>query len=684
MKADAAMPQPTTAPAGSIALSVIPSRNVALCGVKQTVRALVQITTPPAPADQPRPRLHVACVLDKSGSMAGAKLKMAKRAVRKLIKHLSPPDQLHFVTYDSNVQTVFENGDLSPNGKLDLVAKVKSVGAGTCTNLAGGLERGVGALNASAATAAAAGQPPPDVKRVFLFSDGLVNAGEQDHARILAAVGRYVAQGVTVSTFGIGADFDEKLMTGIATRGKGDYAFLETPESIAPLVSKSVHSLLLLAGSEATLQVAGVNGAVLSKVYHEDEDDSEDAPTGTLLGGVAIGDLHAENVKSILVELEVAPPGALGAGGAPPAPQAVCEVVLAYAKPAGGGAPGGAAERVTVRATLVMAFTSDRDALGEENGEVAAAHMVQMAAALDNDVMDLVSRGQVEEAITMKERNLDTMTTLVAQLEHDPAHMDGSSARMLSRCVQRQRGTVENMRRNKDSRTVSMDMRSEQRIQRRMSMCAYASGCDSDDGGYSDDGICDGDGLFAARAAPPLQPQQQQQQPQRQRRRLSSDSDSSDDAVNDGDSYALPRGRGATSPVGNVQARRRLPSSVPCSSIPRARPRRQLLGPSPGPIRPRHCRAAPAAAAWRTARAQARPRRTRAPRHRQRPPNRTRQATRKRLGCSVGSRVDSSATGSAIKQRERLASSSSTPAAIKCLPCLFRRIYFPVFDPELN
>ena len=127
-------------------------------------------------------------------------------------------------------------------------AQVKHVHAGSATNLAEGMKRGVDALNASAAIAATAGEPAPDVKRVFLFSDGLVNAGEQSHERILAAVDQYVAQGVTLSTFGIGADFDEQLMTSIAVRGKGDYEFLEKTETMTSLVSKSVHSLLLLAG----------------------------------------------------------------------------------------------------------------------------------------------------------------------------------------------------------------------------------------------------------------------------------------------------------------------------------------------------------------------------------------------------------------------------------------------------
>ena len=66
MKTSTAQLSASTVP-GVVALTAIPGLHVALCGVKQTVRALVQIKTPPPREDHPRPRLHVAVVLDKSG-----------------------------------------------------------------------------------------------------------------------------------------------------------------------------------------------------------------------------------------------------------------------------------------------------------------------------------------------------------------------------------------------------------------------------------------------------------------------------------------------------------------------------------------------------------------------------------------------------------------------------------------
>jgi len=71
----------------------------ALRGVDNVSACLVQIRTGDAPARSTLAPLRVAAVIDRSGSMQGSKIVNARRAVRKLIKHLSPRDTLHFVTY---------------------------------------------------------------------------------------------------------------------------------------------------------------------------------------------------------------------------------------------------------------------------------------------------------------------------------------------------------------------------------------------------------------------------------------------------------------------------------------------------------------------------------------------------------------------------------------------------------
>ena len=81
---------------------------------------------------------------------------------------------------------MFKDGDLSEAGKLGLVAAVKKVRYGTATNLHGGLEEGVRLLRGDGKEGGGGGGGPggKTIKRVFLFSDGVVNEGITDPSEV--------------------------------------------------------------------------------------------------------------------------------------------------------------------------------------------------------------------------------------------------------------------------------------------------------------------------------------------------------------------------------------------------------------------------------------------------------------------------------------------------------------------
>jgi Ca-activated chloride channel homolog len=191
----------------------------------------------------------MACVLDISGSMSGDKLKFAKRAVCKVIKHLSPQDTFHFVTYSTHVNVVFQNGNLSD--KPTLKAGVRQLNAVGSTNICDALTIATGLINST---------PIPEnaLKRLFLFSDGDANAGSITNAEGLSQLAKSLHEnsGVTISTFGLGRDYNEAVMSGIAKASSGDYFFIESAQAIPVTMSKSVHGMLNVYGTNASLTVS--------------------------------------------------------------------------------------------------------------------------------------------------------------------------------------------------------------------------------------------------------------------------------------------------------------------------------------------------------------------------------------------------------------------------------------------
>jgi len=449
------------------AVDVQLGRSVALTGVKNTVTALVTIRTPPAVHTEARAPIHIACVLDKSGSMAGSKLSYARKATSKLIKHLNTSDALHVVTYDSKVHPLFENGDLSCDGKKGLEAQVKSVRAGSCTNLMAGLEAGVAALRRSrVAHVSQQGRfkdsermkKAPPTCRVMLFSDGLVNVGVTNRGTILGKVRGFATEGIQISTFGIGSDFDESLMTAIAEVGNGFYSHLKTATDIPKQVGKALSSILSLAGVESVLQLQGLGGACVTKIHSDSDNDSADVPD---LGQIQLGDLHYDNERSVLAEIEL--PAATSAD----AMITFLRCQLAYK-----------AEGLyqTIEKNASIKFVSDRAEVPEIDGRVAAASAIMEAARAAEEVIDLVRLGEYSAAESRQQRTIHMLDSAIAGASSDPAMQ-----RMMVNIRTNAMSNMARVQEHEDADDYCVSTRYEVCLARRMSVGCLEDREDSDE-----------------------------------------------------------------------------------------------------------------------------------------------------------------------------------------------------------
>jgi Ca-activated chloride channel family protein len=261
----------------------------------------VTITAPPrqAPAHE-RPPVHAGFVIDRSGSMAGRKIEMARRAVAHAVKLLDARDRFALVSYDDRVETIVESAPATAAAKKHAMAGLADVDARGSTNLAGGWFRGVELIaGGSQERRPAAGDD--SVRRVLLLTDGLANVGITDHAELCDAAARFRQQGITTSTFGVGADFDEELLSAIATHGGGHFYFIEEAKQIPDFLASELGETLEIVGRDVAFEVAtgpGVSVMLLN-----------DLPAETNEGRlrVRLGDLVADQEITMALAITCAP-----------------------------------------------------------------------------------------------------------------------------------------------------------------------------------------------------------------------------------------------------------------------------------------------------------------------------------------------------------------------------------------
>ena len=191
--------------------------------------------------------VDLVVVIDRSGSMRGQKISDAKQAVVRLLDRMSGQDRISIVTYSNGVEVVSPLTSVTDTMRRHLKERVTHLQVGGGTNLGGGLERGISMLGYASAV--------DRQRKVVLLSDGLANQGIRSPQALGAMAGRASEHNMSVSSVGVGYDFNEMLMTTIADHGAGNYYFLEDPQSFAQIFEKEFETARAVVASNVEVAI---------------------------------------------------------------------------------------------------------------------------------------------------------------------------------------------------------------------------------------------------------------------------------------------------------------------------------------------------------------------------------------------------------------------------------------------
>jgi Ca-activated chloride channel homolog len=100
-------------------------------------------------------------------------------------------------------------------------------------------------------------------RKVILISDGLANLGVTDPQALGRMASGAMEQNFTISSVGVGNDFNEVLMTTIADNGAGRYYYLENPNAFAQVFEKELNAVRNVAASGLEIRVPLEHGLQL-------------------------------------------------------------------------------------------------------------------------------------------------------------------------------------------------------------------------------------------------------------------------------------------------------------------------------------------------------------------------------------------------------------------------------------
>jgi Ca-activated chloride channel family protein len=209
--------------------------------------AVVSIAAPRVERTHTRGQVNVAFVLDRSGSMDGEKFELARRAVDHALRLLRRTDRFSLVVYDSRIDVIVESTLATPEACAHARVRLASIEVRDRTDLCGGWLAGCKRV---LPLIEGDGQG-----RCLLLTDGLANHGTVDRNVIVAIAGEVRRRGVVTSTFGLGADFDERLLRQMADAGSGHFYYIERAAQIPNLFASELGEALEVVAAGMTLTI---------------------------------------------------------------------------------------------------------------------------------------------------------------------------------------------------------------------------------------------------------------------------------------------------------------------------------------------------------------------------------------------------------------------------------------------
>ncbi len=331
--------------------------------------------------------INLAIVIDKSGSMSGQRIEKAREAAILAVNMLNENDTLSIVAYDSEARVIVPATKV--DNKLRIIGLInENIYAAGGTALFAGLSKGIKQVE---------NQLTKDkVNRIILLSDGQANIGpssvdELSQLAIIAA-----KKNIAITTLGIGSDYNELLMSSIASYSDGNHVFVNNSADLENVFVHEFTDLMSAIAQDVVITIQLKNGVKPVRLLGRD---------GVIKGNeitVKMNQLFSNQEKYVLLEV-IPDKGKVGQE------KTLAQVDLKYDN---------LLENKTENETQVVriSYTKDKKMVDDAIHQDVIVETELQKVALENEkALELYNQGKRDEAQQLLRENSEALKAISAQ-----------------------------------------------------------------------------------------------------------------------------------------------------------------------------------------------------------------------------------------------------------------------------
>jgi Ca-activated chloride channel family protein len=219
-----------SSPSNPLEVSVLATRDsIGALDTTQLLYLLVELRPPSIQSSTHLP-LNLCLVIDRSTSMRGDRLDRVKTAASLVIETLGAKDVISIVTFSDRAEVVLPASYIQH--KATLIAQVHSIIASGGTEIYQGLTAGVRELRKAALN--------HHTNHLILLTDGHTYGDDDACLRMATDI---AVEGIGVSAFGIGADWNDHFLDRLVSPSGGQSAYIEQPSQIIDYLRNRINGL---------------------------------------------------------------------------------------------------------------------------------------------------------------------------------------------------------------------------------------------------------------------------------------------------------------------------------------------------------------------------------------------------------------------------------------------------------